>query len=46
MLDVMFDVPSLGDIASVSIDQDVVEGKSTPVLRRRSKNKSPKGDAA
>jgi ATP-dependent Clp protease ATP-binding subunit ClpX len=46
MLDVMFDVPSSGDIESVSINQQVIEGLSNPTLKRRSKGKSPKDDAA
>ena len=35
MLDVMFDVPSRGDIEAVTINRLVVEGKKSPSLRRR-----------
>lgn len=35
MLDVMFDVPSRGDIEGVSINRAVVEGTKAPSLRRR-----------
>jgi ATP-dependent Clp protease ATP-binding subunit ClpX len=35
MLDVMFEVPSRGDIEGVSINRAVVEGSKTPSLRRR-----------
>jgi ATP-dependent Clp protease ATP-binding subunit ClpX len=35
MLDVMFDVPSRGDIEAVSINRHVVEGTKSPSLRRR-----------
>lgn len=35
MLDVMFDVPSRGDIEAVSINRLAVEGKKAPSLRRR-----------
>ena len=40
MLDVMFEVPSRGDIEAVSINRAVVEGTKPPSLRRR------KADAA
>ncbi len=40
MLDIMFDVPSRGDIEAVSINRQVVEGTKAPSMRRR------KGDAA
>ncbi len=40
MLDVMFDVPSRGDIEAVTINRSVVEGRKSPSLRRR------KSDAA
>ena len=35
MLDVMYEVPSRGDIEGVSINRAVVEGTKTPSLRRR-----------
>ena len=35
MLDVMFDVPSRGDIEAVTINRQVVEGKKSPSIRRR-----------
>ncbi|MGJ8633276.1 MAG: ATP-dependent Clp protease ATP-binding subunit ClpX [Luteolibacter sp.] len=35
MLDIMYDVPSRGDIEAVSINRQVVEGKKSPSLRRR-----------
>jgi len=35
MLDVMFEVPSRGDIEGVSINRHVVEGTKSPSLRRR-----------
>ncbi len=35
MLDVMFDVPSRGDIEAVSINRHAVEGTKPPSLRRR-----------
>jgi ATP-dependent Clp protease ATP-binding subunit ClpX len=35
MLDIMFEVPSRGDIEAVSINRHVVEGTKTPSLRRR-----------
>ena len=35
MLDIMFDVPSRGDIEAVSINRHVVEGTKSPSLRRR-----------
>jgi ATP-dependent Clp protease ATP-binding subunit ClpX len=35
MLDIMFDVPSRGDIEGVSINRHVVEGTKSPSLRRR-----------
>ncbi|MFK7850272.1 MAG: ATP-dependent Clp protease ATP-binding subunit ClpX [Akkermansiaceae bacterium] len=35
MLDVMFEVPSRGDIEAVSINRLAVEGKKSPSLRRR-----------
>ena len=36
MLDVMFDVPSNGDILSIKITRPVVLGESKPLLRRKS----------
>ena len=44
MLDVMFDVPSRGDIEEVTINRQVVDGTKAPSLRRR-KSKD-KEDAA
>lgn len=41
MLDVMFDVPSEGNVESVTINADVVNGKSKPIIKRRSDNKKP-----
>jgi ATP-dependent Clp protease ATP-binding subunit ClpX len=38
MLDVMFEVPSRGDIEGVSINRAVVEGTKQPSLRRRKAN--------
>lgn len=35
MLDVMYDVPSRADIAEVTINRSVVEGKKAPLLRRK-----------
>src|SRR3954471_8514500 len=36
MLDVMFDVPSNGDVTSVKITRPAVLGESKPVMRRKS----------
>ena len=36
MLDVMFEVPSAGDIASVTLTADVVEKKASPLLEKTS----------
>src|SRR6266481_2969959 len=36
MLDVMFDVPSNGDILSIRITRQVVQGECKPLLRRKS----------
>jgi ATP-dependent Clp protease ATP-binding subunit ClpX len=36
MLDVMYDVPSNGDIAAIKITRPVVLGESKPVIRRKS----------
>ena len=33
MMDVMFDVPSRGDVESVTITKDVVEGKEAPIVK-------------
>ena len=44
MLDVMFEVPSRGDIEEVAISRQVVEGSKSPTLRRR--KASEKEDAA
>ena len=35
MLDVMYDIPSRDDIADVTINRAVVEGKSTPLIRKK-----------
>lgn len=35
MLDIMYDVPSRDDIAEVTINRSVVEGKRPPLIRRR-----------
>ena len=35
MLDVMYDVPSRDDIADVTINRAVVEGKKSPLIRRK-----------
>ncbi|MFD0895944.1 ATP-dependent Clp protease ATP-binding subunit ClpX [Luteolibacter ambystomatis] len=35
MLDVMFDVPSRGDIEAVTINRPVVQGERSPLIRRR-----------
>ncbi|MFD2257798.1 ATP-dependent Clp protease ATP-binding subunit ClpX [Luteolibacter algae] len=35
MLDIMFDVPSRGDIEAVSINRHVIEGTKPPSMRRR-----------
>jgi ATP-dependent Clp protease ATP-binding subunit ClpX len=35
MLDVMFDAPSREDIAEITINRAVVEGKRTPLIRKR-----------
>jgi len=42
MLDVMFDVPSRGDIEAVTINRPVVQGERPPLIRRR----RPDQDAA
>ena len=35
MLDVMFDSPGRDDIAEITINRAVVEGKRTPLVRKR-----------
>ena len=35
MLDIMYEVPSREDIAEVTINRAVVEGKKLPVLRKK-----------
>jgi ATP-dependent Clp protease ATP-binding subunit ClpX len=35
MLDIMFDSPSRDDIAEVTINRAVVEGKRTPIIRKK-----------
>jgi len=39
MLDVMYDIPGRKDIESVTINRAVVEGKKTPVVKRRADKK-------
>ena len=46
MLDVMFDVPSRGDIEGVCINRHVVEGTKSPSLRRRKLDADADADAA
>ncbi len=46
MLDVMFEVPSRGDIEEVTISRQVVEGSKAPSLRRRKAKDTGKEDAA
>jgi ATP-dependent Clp protease ATP-binding subunit ClpX len=35
MLDIMYDVPSRDDIADVTVNRAVVEGKKAPLIRRK-----------
>ncbi|MEO6846967.1 MAG: ATP-dependent Clp protease ATP-binding subunit ClpX, partial [Chthoniobacterales bacterium] len=35
MLDVMYEIPSRDDIAEITINRGVVEGKRTPLIRRK-----------
>lgn len=35
MLDIMFDIPGRADVAEVTINRDVVEGRKSPILRRK-----------
>ena len=35
MLDVMYEVPSRNNIASVTINRSVVEGKRAPIMRKK-----------
>ena len=35
MLDVMYDIPSREDVADVTINRAVVEGKKQPLIRRK-----------
>ena len=35
MLDIMYDIPSRNDIADVTINRAVVEGKRSPIIRKR-----------
>ena len=35
MLDIMYDIPSRDDVASVSINRSVVEGTKPPVIRKK-----------
>lgn len=37
MLDVMFDVPSAGDVESVTLTSDVVKGEKTPIIKKCAK---------
>lgn len=41
MLDVMFDVPSEGNVETVTINADVVNGKMNPIIKRRIGQKEP-----
>lgn len=41
MLDVMYEVPSRDDIADVTINRAVVEGKKPPIIRRKRDMESP-----
>jgi ATP-dependent Clp protease ATP-binding subunit ClpX len=40
MLDVMYDVPSRMDVRSVTINEGVVKGERSPLLRRRIERKA------
>ncbi|MDX1679321.1 MAG: ATP-dependent Clp protease ATP-binding subunit ClpX [Akkermansiaceae bacterium] len=44
MLEVMFDIPSRKDVASVTINREVVLGEKKPVIKKRKKN-GKKSDA-
>ena len=46
LLDTMFDLPSLDDVAEVVVDKDVVEGRKEPVQVFATKDKASAGDAA
>ena len=35
MLDMMYEIPSREDVADVTINRAVVEGKRTPIIRRK-----------
>ena len=35
MLDVMFDSPDRDDVAEVTVNRSVVEGRRSPVIRRK-----------
>ena len=37
MLDIMYELPSNKDIKKISINRSVVEGKKSPVLRKKAK---------
>ena len=37
MLDIMYDIPSRTDVASVTINKQVVEGNKKPILKKKSK---------
>lgn len=45
MVDIMFDVPSRSDVASCTIDENVVLGKSAPKLRLKSAKKAQRKTA-
>ena len=45
MLGVMFDIPSRKDVASVTINREVVENGKSPLIKKRKKS-SEKGEAA
>ena len=43
MLDVMFDCPSRDDISEVTINRSVVEGKKSPLLRKKQEKPTTSG---
>ena len=45
MLDVMFDCPSRDDISEVTLNRAVVEGKKSPLLRRKQEKTPPESSA-
>ena len=42
MLDVMYELPERKDIAKVSINRAVVDGKKAPVMRKRADKDAPR----